>query len=57
MGNQCGAQCSQAQSDFKVKLEEQKKLNKKLRVEMIKCLDCLSKQPDLSKYQHKISDK
>ena len=56
MGNQCGAHCSQAQADLKVKYEEEKKLNKKLRVEMIKCLDCLTKQPDLSKYQHKIND-
>lgn len=24
---------------------------------MIKCMDCLSKQPDLSKYQYKINEK
>lgn len=49
MGNQCSAQCASG-------IEQQKKYNRSLRVEMIKTVDYLSKQPDLSKFTYKINE-
>ena len=49
MGNQCSSKVTEG-------IEKQKKFNRSLRVEMIKCVDCLSKQPDLSKFTYKPND-
>ena len=49
MGNQCSAQCASG-------IEQQKKYNRTLRVEMIKCVDCLSKQPNLDKFTYKVNE-
>ena len=38
------------------KMTEQKKVNKTLRIEPLKCIDFLSKQPALGKYSYKMSD-
>lgn len=39
------------------KMDEERKKNQTLRIEPIKCVDFLSQQPALGKYQYKMSDK